>query len=850
MLISAAVLLVLGLMVLAHERGIQPSRSYALVTFTVSGWLFCFTWMYAAAGEEVALWWAKAAYVFVPFIAPAIYHFTAVALEIYSRCRRWVWIGWTLGAAFAAVTLATDALISGLYHYWWGYYPRYGWLSGPYLTFFFGIMVANLRNYWLAYRESPRGARPRRIRIFMIAHGFAYVATIDYAAKFGLAVYPFGYLPVLGWLSLVAVALWRHQFLDITRSVAAEQIIKTMREALLVLDHDGIVRVVNRAACVLFSRPETEIVGRRGSALGATLCPPEAIEALLRTSIGRNYEAHVVAPGGDGSLLLDVSTSVIKDWTGEPTAIVCIARDITERKRAEEAIRASEERFRSFAQSANDAILSANRVGEIVYWNRGAKAVFGYDEEEVLGRPLTMLMPERYHDSHRAGIERMRAGGEGRVIGTTVELHGVRKDGKEFPLELSLASWRAGEETFYSGIIRDITARKQLEEQLRQSQKMEAVGSLAGGVAHDFNNLLTVIKGYCHLALKRAETTGLLRRDLEQIKGAGERAAALTQQMLAFSRRQVAKLEMLNLSRVVGAMGEMLKRLIGEDMNLVLRLEPLQTMVRADRGQIEQVIMNLAVNSRDAMPQGGQLTIETIHVDVGRGERGRYGNLEPGAYVALCVTDTGCGMDEATQARIFDPFFTTKEPGKGTGLGLSTVYGIVKQSKGTVVVESEPGRGTIFRIYFPRIEPETVERLPEPAPVVVTGDGSKTILLVEDEDMVRALLQQVLREHGYEVLEARNGSEALRLFDQRRGPIDMLLADVVMPGLNGRQLAERLSLAWPGMKVLFISGYLDDMVTLKGVMESGTPFLPKPLDPEVLLEKVRQVLQSPDKPHA
>ena len=380
------------------------------------------------------------------------------------------------------------------------------------------------------------------------------------------------------------------------------------------------------------------------------------------------------------------------------------------------------------------------------------------------------------------------------------------------------------------------------EEQLRQSQKLEAVGQLAGGIAHDFNNLLTVIRGYSDLMLVSLDRADPQRVHLEAIKDAADRAASLTRQLLAFSRKQVLQPKVLDLNALVTNVNQMLQRMIGEDIDLAIVLRSDLGHVKADPGQLEQVIMNLVVNARDAMPQGGQLTIETANVELDEAYARRHAAVQPGPYVMLTVSDTGHGMDAKTQARIFEPFFTTKGPGQGTGLGLSTVYGIVKQSGGSVWVYSEPGHGTTFRIYLQRVQ-EQVEAPQAPSPGASPHE-TETVLLAEDDKTVRTLVRMVLQEHGYTVLAAPHGVEALRISEAHQGVIHLLVTDVVMPGMNGRELAQRLALARPDMKVLYVSGYTDDVIIRHGVLEAGIAFLQKPFTPDVLARKVRDVLDA------
>jgi CheY-like chemotaxis protein len=384
-----------------------------------------------------------------------------------------------------------------------------------------------------------------------------------------------------------------------------------------------------------------------------------------------------------------------------------------------------------------------------------------------------------------------------------------------------------------------------LEEQLLLSQKMEALGRLAGGVAHDFNNLLTIILGYAQLVEDRLGQENPLRSSVEEIKKAGERAASLTRQLLAFGRRQVLMPQVLDLNAVVSNIDKMLRRLIGEDIELVTVPAEDLGRVKADPGHIDQIIMNLAVNARDAMPRGGKLTIETRNVEFDASYAQNHAGTTLGPYIMLAVSDTGVGMDSETQARIFEPFFTTKEKGKGTGLGLATVYGIVKQSGGYIWVYSEPGRGTTFKIYFPRIADEVHKAVPPAQTRIARSAAVETILVVEDEDGVRSMVQKVLESCGYRVLVARSGEDALGVLKHQPGRVDLLVTDMVMPGMDGKTLADHLSVFYRSLKVLFMSGYTENTAILHEGLDSSAAFLQKPFSPEVLAAKVRAVLDSP-----
>jgi len=391
-------------------------------------------------------------------------------------------------------------------------------------------------------------------------------------------------------------------------------------------------------------------------------------------------------------------------------------------------------------------------------------------------------------------------------------------------------------------IAEDITDRRQLEEQLRQAQKMDAVGRLAGGVAHDFNNLLMVINGYTEVLLEQLDKGSAMHHKVQSIQQAADRAATLTRQLLAFSRKQLLELKVVDVNTVIADMERLLRPLIGENIELVTRLSTQTGHTRADAGQLEQVIMNLVVNAKDAMPDGGKITLQSADVTV-RQNFSEHRFIHPGRYAVISVSDTGHGMDKETQSRIFEPFFTTKEKGKGTGLGLSTVYGIVKQSNGYVFPESQIGKGTTFYVYLPRVEDSAEEMSPAQSPQSEAG-GCETVLLVEDEESVRELVRVTLTARGYRVIEAENGECGLRVAEEFKEPIDILITDVVMPGIGGRELAKKLLLMRPGISVLYLSGYTEDAVVTQGALGPGTAFLQKPFTLQNLSKKVREVLRS------
>jgi len=505
-------------------------------------------------------------------------------------------------------------------------------------------------------------------------------------------------------------------------------------------------------------------------------------------------------------------------------------------------LRATEASFATLVEYAPVGIYRSSPEGRFLSVNAAVVRMLGY---ETGAQVLNLDMAR---DVYADAAERQRLVERDTYSDRqydNVEATWKRRDGRLLTVQLSVRAVRnaAGRVDYYETFVRDVTDQRRLQQQVLQSQKMEAVGRLAGGVAHDFNNLLTVITSYSDLLLEDLAPGDAKRDDLEQVRKAADGAAALTRQLLAFSRQQVVEPRVVSLNTVVEGLQKILRRVIGEDIEVTITLAPDLGSVRADVGQLEQVLMNLVVNARDAMPTGGRLTVETANVE----HDPEYARDREAAavrrFAMLAVTDTGCGMDEATKARIFEPFFTTKETGKGTGLGLATVYGIVKQAGGFIWVYSEPGQGTSFKVYLPAVD-ATAERTTAAA-TTPAPRGTETVLLVEDAAAVRAVTKQVLERQGYTVLEAPDGEAALRLAQRHRGVVHLLLTDVVMPRLNGRELAERLVRLRPDVKVLYASGYTDDSVVRHGILESGTAYLQKPFSPESLARKVRDVLDAP-----
>jgi PAS domain S-box-containing protein len=503
----------------------------------------------------------------------------------------------------------------------------------------------------------------------------------------------------------------------------------------------------------------------------------------------------------------------------------------------------SEKMVVALLESASQAIISIDRTGRIVLSNHRAEEIFGYTREELLGARIEILLPESRRSAHSREREDYFDRPRIRPMGIGMDLSGRRKDGTEFPVEVSLSNIETDQGFFAIAFVSDISQRKALEEQLLQAQKMEAVGRLAGGVAHDFNNMLTVISGYDRMILDELPPLDPLRAYADEILKAAERAGALTNQLLAFSRRQIIQPRVMNVNTVVGQTEKMLHRLLGEDIQLAFDLNAEMGNIRADPNQIVQAIVNLAVNARDAMPTGGRISVETTNVHLDETYVRTHLGVEPGEFVMIAMTDTGHGMDAATRQHIFEPFFTTKQQGKGTGLGLATVYGMVKQAGGDIWVYSEVGRGTTFKLYFPRVQ-EAVPDLAE-GKSDSRASGGETVLVVEDENAVRDLTVKMLKQLGYVVLAAASGPEALEISRSDPRRIAALVTDVVMPHMSGRQVADELLLVRPDMKVLYLSGYTESTVIHHGVLDSAVDFLAKPFSREALGQKLREILGKP-----
>jgi two-component system cell cycle sensor histidine kinase/response regulator CckA len=509
------------------------------------------------------------------------------------------------------------------------------------------------------------------------------------------------------------------------------------------------------------------------------------------------------------------------------------------RKNTEQELISSQDSYRELFENASEIMYTHDLAGRLTSLNKAGEALTGYSRDEAIGMNMSTLVAPEYRVLWREMLD-SQIGGE---VKTSYGLEIVNKRGARISVETGTRLiFRMGKPVAVQGIARDVSERRRLEAHLLQSQKMEAIGRLAGGVAHDFNNMLTVITGYSQWMLDELPSDSPMCESASEILLAANRAAGLTNQLLVFSRNQVIQPIIVDLNSLVAEMDQMLRRLIGEDIELVTKAGAGLGLIQGDPGRIEQVILNLAVNARDAMPRGGRLVLETANADIGDESARTQGDFLPGAYVVLAVSDSGSGIDEEIKAHIFEPFFTTKEQGKGTGLGLSTVYGIVKQNGGYIRVESEPGAGAVFRIYFPRVGDRPLTKI-TPRQRTRIG-GTETILLVEDESALRRIVAEMLLRLGYTLLEAPDSLSVEKLAAEYKKPIQLLLTDVVMPELGGRDLALRLKSVRRGLKVLFMSGYADDNILREGLLETGAAYLQKPFTPDTLAGKIREVLDS------
>ena len=643
-------------------------------------------------------------------------------------------------------------------------------------------------------------------------------------------------------------------------SPLASQLLESIPDAIVGVDQSGTIVQINAQTEALFGYKREELIGKK-----VEILIPERHHARHsghRADFSENPRVRQMGPGlnlhgrrKDGSeFAVEISLSPVS--TEDGVLVLSAIRDVSERKRIEEELnRANAElnertnrqlweyraRLASIIDSSEDAIIGKDLNGIVTSWNKGAEHVYGYSADEMVGNSITKISPADRPDEIPGILRKIRRGE------TVSHFESVRvtKDGRHLNISLTVSPIHDAQGTIVgaSAIGRDITAHKRAEDQLRQAQKMEAIGRLAGGVAHDFNNILGIITACIELLESRIDSKAASQQYIDNIRKAAERGATLTRQLLAFSRQQVVQTTVLDLNARLRETSKLLRPLMGDDVEVIISGRSSAAVVEGDPVQLDQVILNLAVNARDAMPKGGKLILETSTIEMDETMAAQHAPLTAGKYVQLTVSDTGTGMDSATAARIFEPFFTTKEVGKGTGLGLAMVYGIVRQSNGHILVYSEPGRGTTFKIYMPSAEDKIGLPTPGKSEALPRRRTDTTILLVEDDETMRMLTKQLLVDHGYNVIEASDGASALDTGVSEDKHIDVLLTDVVMRGISGPELVRQLASSRPKTKVIFMSGYTGELLSEHDVFQAGTRFLEKPFSRASLLKMVDAALE-------
>ncbi len=746
---------------------------------------------------------------------------------------------------YAITTNVTlSALASG--HYQEGRWPDLLW------TFTYCLLSVIAATWNDAEQHLEQVDPPARSMQLLAQFAPLLIPAIVFPLVLGIAQEQFWWSVVLVTVSFAAAAgrmfVVQNQLLissrEFEKSLSLLQgITEGTTDAIFVKDLQGRYRMMNSAGARFLGRQGEEVIGKNDVDLFSQESGRQIMERdreVVQSGEMQTYEEGGTA-GGVARIYLS-NKGPFRDPNGEIVGLLGICRDITDRKRAEEEIRVSQRRLQIHLENTPLAAIEWDTEFRVASWNPAAEHIFGYSRAEVMGRHGSFIVPPQFRE-HVDRVWRDLLALKGGARSTN---DNITRDGRVISCE-----WYntplvddSGRVLGVASLVQDVTERVALEERLRQSQKMEAVGRLAGGIAHDFNNLLTVILGYSQLLTDGLPAGSRLADSTTQIKSAADRAAGITRQLLAFSRKTILSPRLIDLNHVMLNLDSMLRRLIGEDIEvLVVPARDLGT-VKADPGQIEQVLMNLALNARDAMPNGGKLTLETSNVEIDEGYAQEHRSVIPGRYVMLAVSDTGVGMSSDTKAHIFEPFYTTKELGKGTGLGLSTVYGIVKQSGGYVWVYSEPDQGTTFKIYLPRVD-QPAQPLSTEKRITGIQRGTETILLVEDDPQLNQLASSVLTHCGYRVLAAANPEEGLALCSTHPHDIHLLVTDVVMPKMNGRQLAEEVARIRPRVKLLYVSGYTSNAIVHYGVLDDGLWFLPKPFSLAALVAKVREVLDAP-----
>ncbi|GJL56628.1 MAG: hypothetical protein NPIRA02_37600 [Nitrospirales bacterium] len=876
---------VVGLTVLIRERGSTVSWLFVGMVTPFSLWFFGFTWMYCARLESVALWWVEFAYIGVPWIPAAIYHFMVEILKLKGHWTKLVWFNWLLSLAFFTATLMSDAMIAGLYQYWWGFYPKYGWLGVPFMIYVSGMMITGLVYFRFKYTQLHLDPQKQRAKWFLIGFGIAYFACIDFLPKFGVAVYPFGYLPILTFTLTSAMTIWRYRLVDLTPAFTAERILDTMRGAVLVVDLEGVIRLTNRATCSLLGYQERELLGKTITVIYPS---PPLFELQVHASSEnwtiQDQETHWVSKTGKATSV-SVSAATVADVTRATLGVVYVAddiselkrtaqelrrskeiletrvrertveltrvndellRDTAERKKAQESLRESEERFRLALKAGRMGTFDYDIHANVIFLSPELEVIFGLTPGTFAGTFesfMEFIHPEDVDGVRRTIQESIAKGGS-----SDFEFR-IRKQSTQYEVRIAGRGQVLTDEhrqpRRVTGVAFDVTDRRCAEEALRQSelkvlqmQKMEAIGTLAGGIAHDFNNILGSIFGYTDLALLKLPEHAEERAYLEKITMAAWRAKELVQQILEFSRQKAPERQVIRLHVVVKETLQLLRATLPKTIQIRSYLATELDTILANTTQMHQVLVNLCTNAEHAMREkGGILEVKLGPIDITEEFAALHPTIQAGPHVELSIRDTGRGIPSNAVKRIFEPFFTTKGVGEGTGMGLSVVHGIITSCQGSIHVESDMGQGTVFTMYLPRVE----KSLPDAPVKKFTRPGKGHVLLVEDEEILAEAVQKLLMQLGYDVDMQQESRQALKVFQDDPSRFDVVITDQTMPHFTGEQLASHLLAIRPDLPIILCTGFSHTINHEKAMQLGIRAFLTKPVlihELSVVLEKV------------
>ncbi|WP_447970281.1 PAS domain S-box protein [Nitrospira sp. M1] len=884
-IVTAVVVFLVGLTVFIRERGSVVSWLFVAMVTPFSLWFFGFTWMYCARLESVALWWVEFAYIGVPWIPAAIYHFMVEILKLKGHWKKIVWFNWLLSSAFFGVTLMSDAMIAGLYQYWWGFYPKYGWLGVPFMIYVSGMMISGLLYFRFKYTQLHLDPQKQRAKWFLIGFGIAYFSCVDFLPKLGVAVYPFGYLPILTFTLTSAMTIWRYRLVDLTPAFTAERILDTMRGAVLVVDLAGVIRLTNRATCSLLGYQESELLGKAisviypsppllelqvyapsgnwtvqdeetcwfsktGKAITVSMSAATVAD-VTRTTLGVVYVADDISELKRTAQELRRSKEILETRVQERTLELTrvndeLLRDTIERKKAEASLRESEERFRLALKAGRMGTFDYDIHANVVFLSPELEVIFGLTPGTFGGTFesfMQFIHPEDVSSVRRTIQESIAKGGS-----SDFEFR-IRKQRTQYEVRIAgrgqVLTDEHGHPRRVTGVAFDVTERHRAEEALRQSelkvlhmQKMEAIGTLAGGIAHDFNNILGSIFGYTDLALIKLPAHAEERAYLEKVSTAAWRAKELVQQILEFSRQKAPERHAIHLHVVVKETLQLLRATLPKTIQIRSYLATESDTILANTTQIHQVLVNLCTNAEHAMREkGGILEVKLGPVDITQEFATLHPIIQPGPHVKLTIRDTGRGIPAHVIKRIFEPFFTTKVVGEGTGMGLSVVHGIITSCGGSILVESAVGQGTTFAMYLPRVE----ESLPDVPVKKSIRSGKGYVLLVEDEEILGEAVQKLLMQLGYEVEMQQESRQALKVFQDDPSRYDVVITDQTMPHLTGERLASHLLAIRPDLPIILCTGFSHTINQEKAMQLGIRAFLSKPVlihDLSVVLEKV------------